>query len=132
MAFPREILRSGIKIAHNLTKGVQGEIQHYAWTGQDGYGKPTYPISPVSLLCVIDRTNKVITVNGQLVTISATLTFVGDVAPNGATGRREPIDPRDKIILPDGFTAPIIDTPGSVTDPVTGRGFIQSVMLGTR
>lgn len=122
-----------IKIADNITDGLglQAEVSHSAWIGQDGFGKPSFS-SAVSRKCVVDRTNKVITLNGQLITIGATLTFVGDVAPNGASGRREPIDPRDKIILPDGFTGPIIDTPGSVTDRETNRGFIQSVMLGAR
>lgn len=131
MAFPAEIIRSGVGIANSLTLGVQSPITHYAWISQSVAGDDTYD-DPVTLLCVIDRTNRVIVRDGEHITIGATLAFVGDVAPNGAVGRREPIDPRDKIVLPDGFTGPIIDSPGSVIDPDTERGFIQSVMLGAR
>lgn len=126
-----------IKIADTVTLdlGLQCEVQHYAFIGSDARGKPTYA-DPVTVTCVVDRTNREIsTANGKVINISATLTKIGDLAPNGAVtnpARREPIDPRDKIVLPDGLTGPIIDTPGSVTDPETDRGFIQSIMLGAR
>lgn len=123
-----------IKIADDITDGLglQAKVQHYAWTGQDGYGKPTYA-SPTTISCVVDRTNRMIVGgNGQAISIAATLTKIGDMAPNGASGRREPIDLRDKIVLSDGFTGPVIDSPGAVEDTSTGRGFIQSVMLGAR
>lgn len=131
MPFPAELLRSGVKTAHGLTKGVQSQVTHYPWISQSVHGDDTYD-TPVTLTCVVDRTNRIVYQGGQQVTVTATLTFVGDVQPNGAPGRREPIDPRDKIVLPDGFTGPIVSTPDGVTDPGTGRGFIQSVMLGTR
>lgn len=131
MPFPRETLVSGVSLVNTLTLGVQSLVSHEAWTGQDVFGADTYA-APVSRLAVIDRTNKVQVRDAQTVTIAATITFIGDVLPNGAAGRREPIDPRDIITLPDGFTGPIIDSPNSVIDPVTGRGFIQEVMLGAR
>lgn len=131
MAFPAEIIRSGVSIADDLTSGVQPSFTHHPWIGQDGAGKRTYG-SPVTLAGVVDRTFRMITSNGQQIAIAATITVVGDISPNGAAGRREPIDPRDKIVLSDGFTGPIIDAPGSVVDPGTGRGFIHSIMLGAR
>lgn len=130
MSFPAEILRSGIRIANTLTKGVQSTIIHEPWIGQEVHGDDEYDL-PVELLAVIERTNKVITQGDEQVTIAAILTFVGDIEPNGAPGRREPIDPRDRITLPDGFTGPVVDIKG-VTDPGTNRGFTTEVLLGAR
>jgi hypothetical protein len=85
----------------------------------------------VTLNAVVDLTRKQRTLtSGRVITVIATLTIVGDVTPNGTTGRKEPIDPRDRITLPDGTTGPIIDAPGAVVDPGTGRGFIHEIMLG--
>lgn len=130
MAFPLEILKSGIGIANKLTKGVQANVTFEAWTGQDGYGVDSFA-SPVTLTAVVDMTRKQAHVpSGLDVTVMATLTIVGDVAPNGAAGRVEPIDPRDRITLADGTTGPIVDAPGAVVDPSTNRGLIHVVMLG--
>ena len=130
MAFPAELLRAGIAIADTLTKGVQVDVTLEAWTGQSGFGVESFA-SPVTIKCVLDLTRKQIkTDSGREITIVATLTKVGDVAPNGTAGRREPIDPRDRITLPDGTTGPIIDVPGAVVDPGTGRGFINAIMIG--
>lgn len=129
MSFPAEILRSGIQIADSLTKGVQSTITIERWTGQTVHGDDTYSI-PITVSAVIDRTNKVINRGDEQITIGATLTVIGDIPPDGGVGRREPIDPRDRITLPDGFTGPIINAPNSVVDPGTGRGFINEIMLG--
>jgi hypothetical protein len=129
MAFPRDILVAGIAVTNTLTKGVQVDCTLAAWTGQDAYGSATYA-APVTFQAVLDRTNKQLVTLGKVIDVAATLTIVGDLAPNGATDRREPIDPRDVITLPDGFTGPIIDVPNAVTDPITGRGLIQQIMLG--
>lgn len=134
MSFPREVLVSGIAIADTLTKGVQVAITHEAFIGQSVSGKPTYDTG-VSLMAVEDLTSKVEFRGGQLVTIGATLTIVGDVASNGAVTsppRREPIDPRDRITLSDGSSGPILEAPGAVIDPVTNRGFIHTIKLGPR
>lgn len=133
MAFPREILAAGVAVANSLTSGVQVSCTLEAWIGQDAYGAATYA-QPVTFRAVLDRTQKqIVSATGKVIYIMATLTVVGDLAANGTSTsppRREPIDPRDIITLPDGATGPIVDSPDSVTDPVTGRGFIQQVMLG--
>lgn len=130
MSFPAEIIRAGVAIANTLTAGVQQNITWEPWIAEAGDGAVTYG-SPVTLRAVVDLTRKQkMTITGALVTVIATLTIVGDVTPNGATGRSEPIDPRDKITLPDGTTGPIIGVPNAVVDPGTGRGFIHEVTLG--
>lgn len=122
MAFPREIIVAGINIADSLTAGVQGTVQHYVRTSANGDGDESYAAA-VPVQCVIDQTRKHhSTATGRLVTTVATLTF-----PRGGLN----IGPKDKITLPDGTTGPLIlDTPDSVFDPVTGRGFITTVKIG--
>lgn len=132
MSFPfSKFIRRGVKLVDKFTLDGQAQITHEAWIAQDKFGKATYAL-PVTLRCVIDsRQRIIITTGGQTITVMSTLTFTSPIAPNGAFGRREPIDPRDKITLPNGFTGPIIDTSAPI-DPKTGAGYIQQIMLGTR
>lgn len=124
MAFPREILISGINLANNLTAGVQSTITHYPYASQDGDGNKVYSTAVVRA-CVVDRTtrNIVATVGasaGQLVSTLATLTFVsGGII----------INPKDMIVLGDGASGPIVAVSG-VDDPETGKGFVTEVILG--
>jgi hypothetical protein len=67
--------------------------------------------------------------DGREVVHRATLMFTQPVAANGAEGRREPIDPRDRITLPSGFAGVIIDVRGPV-DPLTDAPYVLRVELG--
>lgn len=129
----QDILAAGVKIADGVTKGVQVDVTHEAWIGQDGYGADQYD-SPVTLKAIVDTTRKQrATTTGRLVNIVATVTILQAVEDNGVVTtppRREPIDPRDKLTLPDGTTGPILESPGAVLNPSTGRGFINTIMLG--
>jgi hypothetical protein len=122
MSFPREVLLAGINIADALTAGVQMPISHYAWSSADGDGDESYG-SAATIYGVVDQTRKqVSTPQGRVVAIVATLTF-----PRGGIL----IGPKDKMVLPDGTTGPLIlDAPDAVFDPVTGRGFITTVRIG--
>lgn len=134
MAFPLELLRSGIATADGLTKGVQGVITLEQCTGQDGKGKRTYATG-IPVHAVIDLTRKQRTTGaGLVITVIAALTIMETVPANGTAiatqPRQEPIDPRDRITLPDGRTGPIVSVPGAVLDPGTGYGLIQSIEIG--
>lgn len=131
MPFVANILKSGIKIVKDLMPDMQSQVTIYPWLGKDVHGDDTYG-DPITLPCVVDLTNRVVYQGAQQVMVFATLDFLGDVQPNGAPGRREPIDPFDKIVLPNGSTGPIVSTPDGVMNPGTNRGFKQSVMLGAR
>lgn len=70
---------------------------------------------------------------GETVTVKAVLYILDTVDPNGATGRREPIDPRDKITLQSGIVGSPISGPkgeGDLIDPSSGRSFFTVVGLG--
>lgn len=124
MAFPREILISGINLANNLTAGVQEVVTHYSQPTQDGDGNKTFATS-TSRSCVVDRRTRNIiasvgTSAGQMVATLATLTFVsGGIS----------INPTDMIVLGDGASGPIVSISG-VDDPETGKGFVTEVTLG--
>lgn len=120
--FPREILVAGINILDGITGGVQCDITYEQFISADGNGDEDYE-DPVTLTCVVDQTVKSkATSSGRIVATKAELTF-----PRGGLN----IGPKDRITLPDGTTGPlIIDAPDSVVDPVTGRGFIQTVLIG--
>lgn len=132
MPFPLDILRAGVALADSLTKGLQCSVQWEAYTGQGANGRQY--AAPVTLSAIVDfTTRQYVSKDGKVSTIAATVTVVGDVLPNGAVTvppRREPIDPKDRITLPNGFTGPIVSAPGAVMDPSTGRGLIHEIMLG--
>lgn len=126
------ILSAGIAIADNITKslGLQPFFTHYAWIAQDAKGKVTYA-NPVTRQGVIDLTRKQRpTSSGRLVNVVATITVIETIAANGAAGRREPVDPRDKIVLPDGTTGPILEGPDAPVDPDTNAPFLNTIYLG--
>lgn len=121
MAFPRDILLVGIKIADALTSGVQSDITWTPVTSHTGNGDEVVGTAQI-LKCVLDQTRRQVTAGGRMQVVVATLTF-----PRGGIN----IGPLDKITLADGTTGPLIlDAPDAVFDPVTGRGFITTVMIG--
>lgn len=123
------LVRNGVAVANTLTETVQATCQLEQWTGQDGKGKATYATA-VPFNAVVDYTRKQRFLDGRQVNVVATLTVLTPVAPNGGAGRREPVDPRDRVTLPDGTRAPILGTPGAVLDPAGGRPFIHEIQLG--
>lgn len=138
-------LRSAVAIANTVTDSLQGDILHSAWIGQDAMGKAIYgrkiegldiygaydaPGVQATLRAVIEQKQRVREVQGRQIMTFATLTVVGQVPKNGMTDfRKEPIDPRDIVILPDGTTGPIVDVVG-VMDTETTNFYAVEIMLG--
>lgn len=136
MGWADALIRTGIGIANQLTGPTSGNLQEAitweAFIGQDGYGKASFATA-VPLTAVVDRTAKQIQRGEHLVPVKATVLILTVVDPNGTVldpPRREPFDPRDRITLMDGLTGPILDAPGSVDDPTTGRGYFAQIMIG--
>ena len=71
--------------------------------------------------------------DGRVISTIARLTFLEKIDPIGVAisgfSRAEPIDVRDKFILPDGRTGPIVRIDG-MTDPSTSRPYFAEVTLG--
>lgn len=123
-----EALRAGIAAADGVLKPLQASVRFYRCTAIDKAGKKTYA-SAVLLLAHIDLAQKKVeTSGGELLSTTATITFLDVAAVASATaglGIREV----DKIVLPSGATGPIIDIGGYV-DPGTGYPVATEVTLG--
>jgi hypothetical protein len=66
---------------------------------------------------------------GQTIMTRFKLTILTVLDPQGTSNRTEPIDTRDKFVLVDGSTGPIVDVEGLI-DPATGSPYMYEVWLG--
>jgi hypothetical protein len=124
-------LSNGILIIDEVLQSLnmQDTITIHPWIGINEYGGPLYGHS-VSMLAIIEEKERVKRLDtGQEVRQKALITIPRTIAPHGAAQRREPIDPRDKIILPSGYTGPILEVMG-VVDPETHVPYSFDVALG--
>lgn len=123
------VILNGVALANRVTGSLQATVQHAAWTGNqaDATGSYAAAVDRQALVEFKQRLRRLPT--GQEVMQQATVTFIQPVPANGAAERREPIDPRDVITLPNGYTGPILDVSG-VVDPGTDAPYMLSVALG--
>lgn len=123
------IIRSGIATAKSVTADLQDEITIEAYIGQDKWGAPSYATG-VSYDALVEHKQRLVRdFNGNEVTSATRLTVLQPIAANGDADRlREPIDPRDKITLPDGTTHTALAEEGLV-DPSTGKPFMHEIAL---
>lgn len=123
------VLRNGIATINRATASLHVAVTHEAWIADDTYSKPTFddPVTRMAIVTMRQRSRRL--PDGREIVQRATVLFVGPVEANGASGRREPVDPRDRITLPSGFTGPVLDVEG-VVDPETGGPYTVKVTLG--
>lgn len=127
-----DTVRTMVAVANSMTAPLQPTVTHYAWTGQSGTGKPIYVLIGVARKALVEhRTRRIVTAQGQEILAEHQLLFLEPVPAQGASGRIEPIDPRDKIVLPNGTTAPIVHI-GGFADAGSSIGdtFYHEVWLG--
>lgn len=127
------ILRNAVKTIDNVTKDAQDYVQHYAWIGTAGDGEKIFA-EPVLRKAIVNRNQRravtqIAQTSIQEMQSRATITIVEEILPNGAADRQEPIDSRDKFILPDGTSGPILDISGTI-DPGTHMAYFYEVWLG--
>jgi len=120
------LIKTGIATANSVTSSLQVDVIHWPWIGQDAKGAPEYA-SPVTYLALVERKQKRVTgQNGQEVTATYSVTFIQPLSAQGTEGRHEPIDMRDKLILPDGSKVDVLDVSGLV-DPDSGLPYMLEV-----
>lgn len=125
----QDILRNAVATINDVTSDLQATITLSRWTGQDVYGAPTYAAA-VSYTAIVDmREQQKRNESGQLVMLRALVILVQPLTANGAANRREPIDPRDKITLPDGSTGPIVGSAG-IIDSGTNKPYFHEIWIG--
>lgn len=134
-----DVVRNAVGVAQGATRSLQGLVRHEKWLGDDGLGgstygnaDPQYNASGVLTLAadtpgafdlwpgVIEWKNE--TVGTQQGAIAVTRSIVTFLEPHD-------IDLRDRFVLPDGDTGPVLDL-GGLVDPETGRAFSPVVKLG--
>lgn len=123
-----DILRTGVKIANQITQPVQALVMLAHEISHTGAGTGTYA-APVSIKALVDwKRTQVRTASGELSVTRAVVTFLDVEALKEATNG-EGIGDYDRITLPDGTIGPILDQSGFI-DAGTGRPFATEVMLG--
>lgn len=121
-----DIIRSGVGILNTLTASLKVTVTHEAWTGKDAYGKHSYAAG-VSRQAIVEHRQSVRRTRDAWVTIVEPVVLITEpVADNGASGRREPIDPRDRITLPDGRVLTTLEVE-MVMDPDTNRPYMYEI-----
>lgn len=125
-------VRTQLAAVHAQTSGLGGlqiDVVHEPWIGKDGRVGPIFDTGITRTALVQYRRPQQLRDDGQRIAARVILSFLAPVDPNGADGRREPIDPRDRITLPDGTTGPIVDVQ-SMPAPDTNQPFLIVVYLG--
>ncbi len=125
------LVRNAVATAHAITggsDGLQASVQHAAWTGKDGYDKPTYAAATTLTAIVEDVQKPIRTESGETVLSTSKLTILVPPAANGASGRLGPIDARDKFTLPNGRVCKVLAVEG-VIDTTTNKPFMHEVWL---
>lgn len=143
-----DTVRSAVATIHNIVQSFEAEVQHAVWVSADEYGKNMYgrvvegvavishdPYGPnvaETRTAIVELEQKAREVNGRTIVTHAHLTFLVPFGPTEVKptpDRKEPVDPRDFIILPDGTYGPIVDIKGFV-DAGTKAPFFVEVWLG--
>jgi hypothetical protein len=121
-----DTVRKALAVADSVTATLQTTVRHAAWAGADKYGKPIFD-KYVERQAIVER--RTAAVGGTQITQAATVNFLRPIEDHGADYRQEPIDPRDKIVLDDGWSGPIVNV-STLHNPTTSRGYYYIVSLG--
>jgi len=101
------------------TADLQPEVTISRWLGQDALGKPRYA-APVRVPAIVEWKQRAVRTRAGADTTSRA--YVGILRPFS-------VSERDKVVLPDGTTGPILDMGGFVSR-ATGRPIFVEVWLG--
>jgi len=126
-----DVIRDAIALAATITTDIQEPVEHWPWVGLDADERPKYADAPVVLGAFVEREPGVINMpSGEVIEYSHHIAFMGPVAAHGADGRKEPIDPRDKFVLADGTSSPVVRVKPALWDVTTHAGYAFEVWLG--
>ena len=124
-----DIIRSGVAVIDNVTATLQDTVTHEAWIGHDSYGADVFA-SPINRQALVEMTRRITRdKDGQVIMENAQVIFIRPIPANGTVDRKEPIDPRDRITLPNGYLGPIVNIAGLV-DPSSRYPYLYQVSLG--
>ena len=124
------VVRKSIQLAKRVTADLLVDVTHEPWIGTDGYNQPQYAASETRKAFVDFRQRRFRNEGGTETVQTVVVTFVDPFEAQGAAGRQEPVDPRDRITLPSGETARIVEVRGAAVDPTTNQPYMIEVVLG--
>lgn len=110
-----------VAVADTITASLQANVSHYTYAAAtiDAYNKVTWGAATVRA-AVVESNRRLFRLSDGTEVLSRTkVTFPRPVA----------VDPKDRIVLPDSTTGPILEVVG-VTDPVTNAVYATEVWLG--
>lgn len=123
------LVRTAYRIADGVTKDLQPVVLHEQWIGQKGAGGQALFDPPVPRAAIVEKVQRQVRgPDGQNVMSSTTVHFLRPMAAHGAANRKEPVDPRDRIVEPDGTVGVIINNSGLV-DRTTTFPYAHTVFL---
>lgn len=126
------LVREVVADVDTLTATFQVPVEHWAWVGLigDGDDRPRFVDAPIVRNAIVEAApSSTSAIGGEVTAYSHHIVFLTLIEPNGSEGRREPIDPRDMLVLPDGTTAPIARISGPMDASTLGR-YVTEVWLG--
>lgn len=129
MSISSAIFRKGIAIVDKLTSALQATVTIQRWISQTPTGDPVYDTAFTENAVITIGAGFIYGPSGELIKTKAMIQIPRPLTPQGAPNREEPIDPRDKITLPNGVTGPVVRTDG-VIDPTTGEPYAIDIWLG--
>jgi hypothetical protein len=119
------LIGSAVEAARSATEslGVQGEVQHEAWTDQ--VGGPRHADAVPRQALVVEGRRPFQTMDGTVVQVEACLTFfpVEGEAPFA-------ISKKDRFTLPSGLCGPVVEVTPAMVNPATGQGHLRVVWIG--
>lgn len=121
----RDLIANGVALADQLTADLQPTIRWSAWLGNDGFGGNEYA-QAVDVPAIVELKQKLVrNAAGEEVMSSHAITILRPLPDTQATGRVNPIDTRDRIVLSDGTTGVIINVEGFQDSKTQGTYFSQ-------
>jgi len=115
-----DIIRDAVALADSLTSTVQDTVKHYAWAGETSLDGAQYP-SFVERKAIVEKKQRMMRLeNGKEVLVQASIFFPRPV----------PATMKDKFVLSDGTTGPIVNGPNGLMDPDKQAPYYREIWLG--
>ena len=124
-----KLVASAVATADSATRTLRVGVSFQTWKGRDEFGGDTYNPA-ITIPALVDYGAKIIVDEaGREITVTHAIHLLRPLADAGDTGRREPIDPRDRFTLPDGTTGYARQV-RSFVNGETESGYYFTVMMG--
>lgn len=127
-----DVIQNAVATAHSITQSLQEDVSFYAWKGQDGYGTEEWA-DLQTVKALVEQEDQMRQLgDGRLVKVRTKLTLLSlpaNTTPNSGKARVNPVDPRDKFVMADGSTGPILNVVG-LRNPGTAKPYLLEIWLG--